>query len=151
MLSSASKYALQIVIYMARQQGKGKIGGKQIAEDLNLAAPFVGKVVQPLAHRGILNSTKGPNGGFVLARKPQELSLLEIIEIFEGEEAFRECILHPCSCKSQEESGTVCKVHEEIAPAREVLRESLQSKTVADFLGEQISQEESSIESLVNL
>lgn len=113
----------------------GKIGGKRIAEDLSLAAPFVGKVLQPLAQNGILQSTKGPHGGFLLAKKPTELTLLEVIQIFDGNDAFKECLLNSCSCKNYtEENGRACHVHEEIAPARELLFHSFQTKTIADFL-----------------
>ncbi len=135
MLSSASKYAIQIVIYLAKNKDKGKIRGKHIAEDLGLAAPFVGKVLQPLSHSGIVKSTKGPHGGFLLLKKEEEISLMDIIQIYEGNDAFRECILNSCNCNSYiEQTGSPCRVHKEIAPAREQLLDSLQTKTIADFL-----------------
>lgn len=142
MLASASKYALKIVIYLAKNKEKGKIGGKRIAEDLQLAAPFVGKVLQPLAQSGIVQSTKGPHGGFVLASSPEEIPLLEIIQIYEGEDAFKECLLNSCNCKNYiEQNGNPCRVHDEIAPAREQLLDSLQSKTIADFLHADVTAE----------
>ncbi len=135
MLSSASKYAIQIIIYLAKNKEQGKIGGKSIAEKLGLAAPFVGKVLQPLAHRGILKSTKGPNGGFVLQALPEEISLLDIIKIYEGNDAFKECLLNSCNCKNYiEKKGSPCRIHEDIAPARELLLDSLRSKTIAGFI-----------------
>ncbi len=135
MLSSASKYAIQIIIYLAKNKKQGKVGGKRIAEDLNLAAPFVGKVLQPLAHSGIVKSTKGPHGGFVLAAKPEETTLLQVIQIFDGDDAFQECLLSSCNCKNyMENNGTACHIHDEIAPAREQFIKSLQVKTIADFL-----------------
>lgn len=135
MLSSASKYALKIVIYLAKNKKNGKIGGKQIAEDLALSAPFVGKVLQPLAHSGVVDSTKGPHGGFILASEPKDLPLLDIIKIYEGEDAFKECLLNSCNCKSYiEEHNKPCRIHSEIAPARELLLESLRTRTIADFL-----------------
>ncbi|PVX52073.1 BadM/Rrf2 family transcriptional regulator [Balneicella halophila] len=142
MLASASKYALKIVIYLAKNKKSGKIGGKKIAEDLQLSAPFVGKVLQPLAHSGIVKSTKGPHGGFVLASEPNELPLLNIIQIFEGENVFKECLLYSCNCKDHiEEHGEHCRIHEEIAPAREKLLESLRTRTVADFLNNEENNE----------
>lgn len=135
MLSSASKYALQIVIYLAKNRKKGKIGGKRIAEDLHLAAPFVGKVLQPLAHSGIIKSTKGPHGGFVLEIAPKSIPLLDVIQIYEGDNAFKECLLNSCHCNNYiAQNGSPCQIHEEIAPAREKLLNSLKTKTIADFL-----------------
>ncbi len=135
MLSSASKYAIQIVIYLAKNKNKGKIRGKRIAEDLQLAAPFVGKVLQPLSHSGIIKSTKGPHGGFLLGKKEDEISLMDIIQIYEGDDAFRECLLNSCNCNSYiEQNGSPCKVHKEIAPVRQQFLDSLQTKTIADFL-----------------
>ncbi len=135
MLSSASKYAIQIVIYLAKNKDKGKIRGKRIAEDLQLAAPYVGKVLQPLSHSGIIKSTKGPHGGFLLAKKEGAISLMDIIQIYEGDDAFRECLLNSCNCDNYiEKNGSPCKVHKEIAPARQQFLDSLQTKTIADFL-----------------
>lgn len=135
MLASASKYALKIVIYLAKNKENGKVGGKQIAENLKLAAPFVGKVLQPLAHSGIIKSSKGPHGGFLLALAPEEIPLLDIIKIYEGEDAFKECLLNSCNCTTYiENRGYPCRIHDEIAPAREQLLESLSTKTIADFL-----------------
>ncbi len=130
MLSSASKYAIQIVIYLAKNKNKGKIRGKRIAEDLQL-----GKVLQPLSHSGIIKSTKGPHGGFLLAQKEEAISLMDIIQIYEGDDAFRECLLNSCNCDNYiEQNGSPCKVHKEIAPARQRFLDSLQTKTIADFL-----------------
>ncbi len=143
MLSSASKYAIQIVIYLAKRKDEGKIGGKRIAEDLGLASPFVGKVLQPLAHCDIVKSTKGPHGGFVLASSPEEISLLDVIQIFEGDDAFKECLLNSCNCKSYvEKHGRHCHIHEEVAPAREQFFNSLQTKTIADVLKLDVKQTE---------
>lgn len=135
MLASASKYALKIVIYLAKNKENGKIGGKRIAEDLGLAAPFVGKVLQPLAQSGIVKSTKGPHGGFILASEPEAIPLLDVIKIYEGKDAFKQCILNSCNCNTYiQKNGNPCRVHDEISPAREQLLESLNSKTIADFL-----------------
>lgn len=143
MLSSASKYALQIIIYLAKNREKGKIGGKQIAKELDLAAPFVGKVLQPLAHSKVVKSTKGPHGGFVLYSEPCDIHLMDIIEIYEGEDAFKECLLNSCNCKNYiEANGSPCRVHEEISPAREQLLNSLKNKTIADFLKDTKSADE---------
>lgn len=134
MLSSASKYALQIVIYLANNREIGKIRGKKIANELHLAIPYAGKVLQPLSHSGILSSTKGPNGGFTIGREPNTITLLEIIELFEGEDALRTCVMTSCTCSNYENEQKECKVHSAISPGREQLINSLRNCTVADFL-----------------
>lgn len=134
MLSSASKYALQIVIYLANNRKVGKIRAEEIAKRLHLAAPYAGKVLQPLSHSGILSSTKGPNGGFSIGKEPDKITLLEIIEIFEGEEVLRSCVMTSCACSNYENGQEECKVHSAISPGREQLLDSLRNRTVADFL-----------------
>ena len=69
MLSTTSKYAIRAVIYLAlHSDGKTKVGQKEIAAQLAMPPPFLGKILQLLVKQGILVSVKGPNGGFSLAR-----------------------------------------------------------------------------------
>jgi Rrf2 family transcriptional regulator, iron-sulfur cluster assembly transcription factor len=74
MLSNTCKYAVRALIYLAKFSKEGKmIGIKKISEDLKLSSPFLGKILQNLVKQKLLVSTKGPNGGFALAKHSSKL------------------------------------------------------------------------------
>jgi len=89
MLSNTCKYAIRSLIYLANFSADDKkIGIKKISEDLNIPSPFLGKILQSLAREKILKSTKGPHGGFSLGRKPEEISLFDIVVQIDGADYF---------------------------------------------------------------
>jgi len=135
MLSNTCKYAIRSLIYLANfvEENK-KIGIKKISEDLNIPSPFLGKILQGLAREKILCSTKGPNGGFALGRKAEEISLYEIVVHVDGESHFNNCIirLEPCSCFTEEIS--TCPVHKRFSHLRENLINFYKETSLADII-----------------
>ena len=77
MLSNSCKYGIRAVVYLASRHTKSNIGIKEISGDLGLPSPFLAKILQQLAKHKILNSVKGPNGGFTLKRKPESRRCLQ--------------------------------------------------------------------------
>lgn len=112
MLSNTCKYALRALIYMAKYSEKNtRIGIRKISEDLHLSSPFLGKILQNLVKQKLLVSTKGPNGGFSLAREPEEISLWDIVINVDGEEFFTNCLIGLRPCKSHDTTTPFCPVH----------------------------------------
>jgi Rrf2 family transcriptional regulator, iron-sulfur cluster assembly transcription factor len=117
MLSNTCKYAIRAVIYLAlNEEGVKKIGIKRISEDLNIPNPFLGKILQILAKNKILSSTKGPNGGFSLGKPAKDISLMDIVDIIDGDENFNACVIGLQSCSIEEQN---CPIHDDYAPIRE--------------------------------
>jgi Rrf2 family transcriptional regulator, iron-sulfur cluster assembly transcription factor len=117
MLSNTCKYAIRAVIYLAlNEEGGKKIGIKRISEDLNIPNPFLGKILQILAKNKILSSTKGPNGGFSLGKPAKDISLMDIVDIIDGDENFNACVIGLKSCSIEEQN---CPIHDNYAPIRE--------------------------------
>lgn len=135
MLSNTCKYAIRALIYLANYaQETQKIGIKKISEDLSIPSPFLGKILQGLARENILSSIKGPNGGFALGRKPEEISLYDIVVHVDGEKYFNNCIirLEPCSCYTEEIS--TCPVHKRFSRLRGDLIGFYQDTSLADII-----------------
>jgi len=133
MLSNTSKYALRAVIYVALHSStEKKVGSKEISSELGIPMPFLGKIMQMLTRTGILNSSKGPGGGFTMGRSPLDISLMDIIEIIDGKDSFDQCLIRtsPCSKTSP------CSLHDKIGPARRELRSILVSESIADLAAE---------------
>ncbi len=82
LMTRASEYALLSLIVLAKA-GR-PLDVDTLSRELDISKSFLAKILQSLARQGILNSYKGVNGGFELARHPREISVLEVMEAAEG-------------------------------------------------------------------
>ena len=128
MLSNTSKYALRAVIYLAINAKEGeRIGIKRISADLNIPTPFLGKILQTLAKHRLLISTKGPNGGFGLAIPPKNITLMNVVEIVDGQDSFHKCAIGVKYCSEQENQ---CVLHSRYARLRDEMKNLFESETI---------------------
>ena len=135
MLSNTCKYAIRALIYLANYAEENKkIGIKKVSDDLKIPSPFLGKILQSLAREKILLSTKGPNGGFSLGRKPENISLYDIVVHVDGDKYFNNCIirLEPCSCYTEE--ITTCPIHKRFSKLRSDLIGFYKDTNLADII-----------------
>jgi len=83
-LSHATSYALHALVHIASQKRDQPIASHTIAEAKGLPERFLLKVLKPLTSARMLVSLKGPNGGYRLARSPDRITLLDVIEAVDG-------------------------------------------------------------------
>ncbi len=134
MLSNTCKYAIRAVIYIAINEKDGEnIGIKQISKDLDMPAPFLSKILQVLSKNKILKSTKGPNGGFIMNKNPNDLNLLSIVEIIDGTDFFHDCVIGIKLCEDQPENKALCPFHDKLDPLREGFYKQFKELTVGYF------------------
>lgn len=137
MLSNTCKYAVRALIYLGKYSEDGtKIGIKKISSDLTIPTPFLGKILQHLVKQKILVSTKGPNGGFGLGRKADEISLYDIVRIVDGDDFFRNCLIGLQPCTTHSENEKPCPVHMKFGPIRAELLKFYQETSIAEILGD---------------
>jgi Rrf2 family transcriptional regulator, iron-sulfur cluster assembly transcription factor len=135
MLSNSCKYGIRAVTYIASQQlENGNIGLKQIASALDLPTPFLAKILQLLAKQRILQSTKGPHGGFVLMKKADQITLYDIVKAIDGEDLFTHCVMHNNHCRCSDEEKAPCLLHDEYTEVRVALRRLFSGKTIANIV-----------------
>jgi Rrf2 family protein len=79
------------MLFLARPHGEHLAQIHEIAEHCSLPEPFLGQILRLLVRAGLVQSKKGVGGGFVLARKPEEVSFLEVLEALEGPVAVNRC------------------------------------------------------------
>lgn len=72
-----------------------------IARCAKVPKPYLFKIIQALARKGIVNAKRGVGGGIALARRPEQISLLEVVEAIEGEHWLGECLLSLNDCSSE--------------------------------------------------
>jgi Rrf2 family protein len=83
-LTSACVYALRALVQLARHEGGGFVSVEEIAETGAPSESFLRKSLKPLVSAGVLRSSKGPRGGYCLARPARSITLLEVVEAVEG-------------------------------------------------------------------
>ena len=133
MLSNTCKYAVRAVIYISvYASDKKKVGIKEVSSELDIPSPFLGKILQTLAKHKILNSSKGPNGGFTLSRPPEEIPLMDIVEIIDGTDIFTTCLIRAAECSDDEP----CGLHDNITAVRKQLKNVFINQTVNDLASE---------------
>lgn len=137
MLSNTCKYGIRAVIYLAlNNEDNKKIGIKEISSELNIPTPFLGKILQLLAKNKILNSTKGPHGGFSLAKPASEISLLNIIEIIDGLDLFNECLIGLSTCSASAHDDVQCPIHHKYVPISNQIYNLFTNETIEKLANE---------------
>ncbi len=133
MLSNTCKYAVRAVIYISvYASDKKKIGIKEVSSELDIPAPFLGKILQTLTKHKILNSTKGPRGGFTLSKPAEEIPLMDIIEIIDGTDIFTTCLIRNTECSDDHP----CGLHDKITAVRQQLKNLFLHQTISDLSSE---------------
>lgn len=132
MLNHTCKTAIKAVIYLSGKSVTGEKGGiKEIAEQINASEHTVGKTLQILAKKKIINSLKGPSGGFYLNEKQQNQPIYNIVETIEGKGIFKECGLGLSKCSKNHP----CPIHNEYKVAREMIEKIFREKKIKDLCG----------------
>jgi len=129
MLSTrASDYALRGMLYLARRANGELAMAADIASSEDMPEYFFSKIFQGLAKSGLVDSFRGSNGGFRLAKSPDDIRILEIIEAIDGPIAASKCANAPESC---ERSGT-CPIHTIWKETQESIAATLNKYTLGD-------------------
>ncbi len=134
-ITQESDYAMRIVLFLCRLGVGKKIEAKAISEAEGVTLRFTLKILRKLTHSGIIASFRGVNGGYALAREPQEITMRDVIEAVEGEIFINRCLNSKENCNIQR--GNVCAVHKELAKIQRSLLENLSSVTFKKLMGDE--------------
>lgn len=133
MLSNSCKYGIRALVYLASRHTRSNIGIREISGDLGLPSPFLAKILQQLAKHKILNSVKGPNGGFSLKKKPESITMLDIVKIIDGDNLFKNCLIHDGACSDVRKSRKACPAHDDYSVIRSKIDGLFRNRTIADL------------------
>jgi len=130
MLSQTCKTAIKAVIYLSRKTELGeKAGIKEVADQINASEHTVGKALQLLVKHGVVNSLKGPTGGFYLTEAQQRQPIFNIVETIEGKGVFKECGLGLSKCSESHP----CPIHDDYKVARELIEKIFRERKVKEL------------------
>ena len=130
MLSLTCKTAVKAVIYLASKFDSGeKAGIKEIAEFIDASEHTVGKMLQTLVKEKVINSTKGPTGGFYITERQKAQPIIAIIEAIDGKDVFKQCGLGLSKCASSHP----CPIHDEYKGVRDLFEKMCRNNTMSDL------------------
>ena len=92
MLSKRAKYGLRALVYLARHQGEGPIQIREISETLNIPRKFLEAILLDLRNEGLLRSRKGKEGGYLMERSPDTITIGKVIRFIDGPLAAVPCV-----------------------------------------------------------
>ena len=131
-LTRAAEYAIRCMVYLSTR-GRGILTSRQeIAIRADIPTHFLAKIAQDLARANFIEIRQGARGGFVLAKNPAQITLLEVVETMIGEIYLNDCVARPSSCTISYD----CAVHRVWMTAREQLRETLNKVTFDQLIKE---------------
>ncbi|MDQ7040366.1 MAG: Rrf2 family transcriptional regulator [Rhodothermus sp.] len=129
MFSRACEYGLRAALYLASLEHNGYVSIREIGERLNISVPFLTKIFQKLTQAGLMQSLRGPSGGVMFARSPEEITLFDVIVAIDGPDLFTECVLGLPGCGE----AAPCPLHDHWKAVRTPIRDLFASTTLADM------------------
>ena len=97
-ITHQADYATRAVLHLARAQNGKLIPTNEIARVQNIPSSFLAKIIAQLSIAGVLHTFRGAHGGVKLARKPQNITLLEVIEAIDGPIRLNICVENESDC-----------------------------------------------------
>ena len=130
MLSLSCKIAIKAVVYLASKYDRGeKSGIKEVAASINSSEHTVGKILQQLVRQNLINSMKGPSGGFYITKEQLIQPVIKIVEAIDGEEVFKECGLGLSHCSALRP----CPIHDDYKKVRDLSESLCRNKRLIDL------------------
>lgn len=130
MFSKTFGYALRAVTFVAIHGKEGnKVGSQELSQSLDIPHHFLGKIMQDMVRHGLLDSIKGPSGGFYANARTENTHLIDILKITDGSLIFDQCALGIKRCNA----ANPCPLHHDFAVCRDGMLHTLAEKTVGEI------------------
>ncbi|MGL5017311.1 MAG: RrF2 family transcriptional regulator [Luteolibacter sp.] len=131
MYSKLAQSGIAAVSYLAAVSAEERLtGSAEIAESREISQQLIAKVLTMLSRAGLVEGTRGPSGGYRLARPAAEITLLDVVKVFENSEDRVMCPFGPNWCGN----GPHCPLHDTFAEMHRKALDGLQEETFAQFV-----------------
>jgi Rrf2 family protein len=130
LVTRETDYAVRTVLYLARDRDL-TASVAEVAHAMHIPKSFLAKILQRLVRSHILVSMRGVKGGFRLARKPSQISLLDIMDSIQGPAGINVCAIDSKRCGM----SATCTVHPVWVKIRKEVEKRLKRETVDKLIG----------------
>ena len=132
MLSQKARYALHALIVLAEHPGEEPMPIAAIAEEARVPRKFLESILVDLKKRGIVKSTRGRAGGYLIGKAPKDISFADVIRTIDGPLALAPCVsataYHKCEDCVDE---ATCAIRKVLLAARDATAQVLETRTLA--------------------
>lgn len=129
LVTRETDYAVRTVLYLARERDRNA-NATEIAQVMHIPKSFLAKILQRLVRHHILQSMRGVKGGFMLAKKPSEITLLAVMEAIQGPAGINVCAIDSRRCRM----SSTCAVHPVWVDIRKEVERRLKKQTIANLV-----------------
>ncbi len=129
LVTRETDYAVRCVVYLAKEQDRIASVG-EIAEQMHIPKSFLAKILQQLVREGIVESIRGVNGGFRLLKKPDHITLLEVLTAIQGIAPVNICAIDKRLCSMTSH----CGVHPVWLEIRREIERRLATRSISSLL-----------------
>jgi Rrf2 family protein len=129
LLSQTAEYALRAIVVLAADM-RSAWTTQAIAAKTLVPQDYLNKVLQPLTRAGLVTAQRGRNGGFMLTRSPEEVSVLDVISVVDPLQRIKRC---PLGLKSH---AKLCPLHRKLDDAMRIVEDAFRSTTIAEILAD---------------
>jgi Rrf2 family protein len=135
MLSKKCQYALHALIYLGEHQNSGLIFISEIAQSKKIPKKFLEAILLDLKNTNILGSKKGKGGGYYLKKKPEEITILQVVRAIDGAVAMLPCVsLNFYESCGLCENEAQCTINHLFSQVRDETLKILSKNTLADLI-----------------
>lgn len=127
MFSSTAEYALRAMVHLVTHQ-EALCGSQAIAAETKVPPRYLSKILNDLVEAGLITSRRGPSGGFLLARDPGTISVLEVVNAVDPIKRILSCPLNIPSHK-----GSLCRLHRKLDDTIGLVESALASATITEM------------------
>ena len=130
MFSKSCEYAIKAMIFVAQKSKENyRVGVKEISQGIDAPEHFIAKILQELSRKRLVQSAKGPNGGFYLNIDDLKISIAEIVKAIDGDKLYLDCVLGLKTCSEK----NPCPVHHQYKEIKRNLISLLEDNTIGNF------------------
>lgn len=133
-ITRQADYALRAMLFLARSSEK-KATTSKIAAEQKIPSSFLAKIISQLSIAGLITTSRGASGGVLLAKKPEDISLLDVVEAIDGPITLNECVQDPNVCSF----GADCPIHDVWFEAKAELARKLRESTFDKLLERELA------------
>jgi Rrf2 family protein len=128
-ITRQADYAIRAVLYVSKLGQNQRAATSQIAQEQHIPPSFLAKIISQLSIAGLLQTSRGARGGVMLAKGPEEITLLDVVESIDGPIALNECVNDKNACTFGED----CPLRPIWCDAQEELVNRLKTTNFAQF------------------
>jgi len=133
-MSTKGRYAVRILLGIARYQKNGPVSKKIIAGEECISADYIEQIIVPLKNEGLVRGLRGVKGGFVLAKDPAKITVYDILRASEGEMTLVDCERNDCKGRDK----NLCVTRPVWDGASQVLEAYFSKITLKDLLDQEV-------------